>query len=91
MQERTEGTPRGANGQEARYSNYFKIGFNSFELILDFGQAYDGAAMELHHTRIITSPAYAKALAQLLLESLTAYEQTYGSIPDIVRSDPADA
>jgi len=92
MQERTEGTRR-ADEKEARYSNYFKVGFNSFEFVLDFGQAYDGVALELLHTRIITGPAYAKALAHLLLESLTAYEQNHGPIPEIAPRDrdPADA
>lgn len=80
-----------ADEQEGRYSNHFKVGFNSFEFILDFGQAYDGVSVALHHTRIITGPAYAKALAQLLHESLAAYEQTYGTIPDIAPRDSSDA
>jgi Protein of unknown function (DUF3467) len=77
-----------ADEQEGRYSNHFKVGFNSFEFILDFGQAYEGVAAELHHTRLITAPAYTKALAQLLFDSLAAYEQTYGTIPEIAPRDP---
>ena len=80
----------GANDREGRYSNYFKVGFNSFEFILDFGQAYEGGSAELHHTRIITGPAYAKALAHLLLDSLAAYERTCGAIPEIAAPDPPD-
>jgi hypothetical protein len=80
-----------ADEQEGRYSNHFKVGFNSFEFILDFGQAYEGGSVELHHTRIITGPVYAKALAHLLLESLAAYEQTYGTIPDLAAREAADA
>lgn len=80
-----------ADEQEGRYSNYFKVGFNSFEFILDLGQAYEGVSVALHHTRIITGPAYAKALAHLLLDSLAAYEQTYGTIPDIAPRDPSGA
>jgi hypothetical protein len=79
-----------ADEQEGRYSNHFKVGFNSFEFILDFGQAYEGAAVELHHTRIITGPVYAKALAHLLLDSLAAYEDTYGKIPEIAPRDRSD-
>lgn len=71
--------------QEGRYSNYFEVGFNSFEFILDFGQAYDGASTGLHHTRLVTGPAYAKALAHLLLESLAAYERTHGTIPELTK------
>jgi hypothetical protein len=68
---------------EGHYSNHFKIGFNSLEFILDFGQAYQGVSGELHQTRIITSPVYAKALAGLLRDSLAAYEHAYGTIPEI--------
>jgi hypothetical protein len=77
--------------QEGRYSNHFKVGFNSFEFILDFGQAYEGVSAELHQTRLITTPAYTKALAQLLRDSVAAYEQTYGTIPDIAARDSSDA
>ena len=73
------------NEHEGHYSNYFKVGFNSFEFILDFGQAYDGVAP--HHTRIVTGPAYAKALAHLLRDSLDAYERAYGPIPEIETND----
>jgi len=79
-----------ADEREGRYSNHFRVGFNSFEFILDFGQAYEGAAAQVHHTRLITGPAYAKALATLLLDSLTAYEHTHGPIPDIAASDASD-
>jgi hypothetical protein len=76
--------------REARYGNHFRVGFNSFEFILDFGQLYEGAAGEVHHTRIITGPVYAKALAHLLLDSLTAYERTHGTIPDIASGQRED-
>lgn len=76
-----------ADDQEGRYSNYFKVGFNSFEFILDFGQAYEGDPVALYHTRIITGPAYAKALAHLLLDSLAEYEQTHETIPEIAPRD----
>jgi hypothetical protein len=73
--------------QEGRYSNYFKVGYSPFEFILDFGQAYEGAPGESHHTRIVTGPAYAKALAAVLLDSLAAYERAHGTIPEIAASD----
>jgi hypothetical protein len=75
--------------QEGRYSNSFKVGFNSFEFVLDFGQAFEGVSMAVQHTRLITGPAYAKAFASLLLESLAAYEQAHGTIPDIDDSSGA--
>lgn len=72
-----------AQEHEGRYSNHFKVGFNSFEFVLDFGQAYQETAAELLHTRIVTGPVYAKALASLLQQSLDAYERAHGPIPDI--------
>lgn len=48
---------------EGRYSNYFKVGNNASESVIDCGQFYpEGEEAELH-TRIINhSPVYAKAL-----------------------------
>jgi hypothetical protein len=74
---------RGGDEREGKYTNYFKIGFNSLEFVFDFGQLYDDHVRELRHTRIVTSPVYAKALAQLLADSLTAYEQAHGAIPKL--------
>ena len=74
---------RNDDDREGRYTNYFKVGFNSFEFLLDFGQAYEDGAREVVHTRIVTGPVYAKALARLLTDSLAAYERTCGAIPEI--------
>lgn len=65
---------------EGRYSNYFRVGYNAFEFLVDFGQAYaDDDSSELH-TRIIIAPSYAKALSELLIESLRQYEAINGEI-----------
>jgi hypothetical protein len=71
------------NGQpDGRYANYFKVGHNAFEFLFDFGQTYtDGRETPLH-TRIITTPVYAKSLLELLQESVAQYEQLFGAIPD---------
>ena len=69
------GPPRG------QYANYFKIGHNAFEFIFDFGQLYNGG-MEAHvHTRIVTSPFYAKELLAMLREAVEQYEQSFGALP----------
>jgi hypothetical protein len=65
---------------EGRYTNYFEVGHNAFEFLLDFGQSYLADGEPRLHTRIVTSPAYAKALFELLQESLERYEQTFGII-----------
>ena len=66
---------------QGRYSNFFKIGYNAFEFLLDFGQAYAGDDSTHVHTRIVITPPYAKALAELLNGSLSHYESSYGEIP----------
>jgi hypothetical protein len=60
---------------EGKYVNYFKVGHNAFEFVLDFGQSYLENEAPQIHTRIVTSPAYAKALLETLRESLAQYEK----------------
>jgi hypothetical protein len=68
------------NPLEGRYVNYFKIGYNAFELIIDCGQCYADNEEPRLYTRIVTSPAYGKALLKTLRVSLDEYEKTYGRI-----------
>jgi len=68
-------------GLEGRYANYFKVGHNAFEFVLDFGQFYSESKQLLLHTRVVTTPTYAQVLSATLLESLHRYEQSYGPIP----------
>ena len=75
-QERKSG--QSADTPEGRYANYFKVGYNAFELIIDCGQCYAGDAAPQLHTRIITSPGYGKALLKTLSDSLEEYEKIYG-------------
>jgi Protein of unknown function (DUF3467) len=65
---------------EGHYANYFKVGHNAFEFLLDFGQFYPESQRASFHTRIITSPIYAKALFEILRVSIDGYEQTFGAI-----------
>jgi hypothetical protein len=68
-----------ANPLEGKYANYFEVGYNAFEFILDFGQLYSEGEEPQLHTRIITSPAYAKALLETLRESVDQYDRAYGT------------
>ncbi|HEV2860968.1 MAG TPA: DUF3467 domain-containing protein [Pyrinomonadaceae bacterium] len=64
----------GAPDLEGRYANYFKVGYNAFEFVLDFGQCYaedEGAQL---HTRIVTGPSYAKGLLKFLQDCIDNYE-----------------
>ena len=62
---------------ELHYSNTFRIGYNAYEFVFDFGQCHT-PGKEHMHIRIVTSPASAKDLSDLLQESLGEHEQRYG-------------
>lgn len=65
--------------REGRYANHFHIGYNAFEVMLQFGQFYEGNAQPVMHTTIITSPAYAESFLELLSESLAQYRKSFGA------------
>jgi hypothetical protein len=65
---------------EGRYANYFKIGYNAFEFVIDFGQSYSENDKTELCTRIVTGPVYAKALLKALKDSIETFETTFGSI-----------
>ena len=60
------------------YANYFEIGHTAFEVVIDFGQTYEGSTPTPCHTRIVMSPVYARALLQTLGEALDAYMGRFG-------------
>ena len=74
--------PSNGDHLEGRYANYFEIGHNAFEFLLDFGQLYLGESEGWMHTRIVTSPVYAKNLAAVLIRTINQYEQIHGPVPD---------
>jgi len=65
---------------EGRYANHFRVGHNAFEVILEFGQYYSGDRGAVTHTKIVTSPAYAKVLFGLLENFIEEYEKCFGPI-----------
>ena len=67
---------------EARYANFFKVGQNAFEFILEFIQFYPENKEEHLHTRIITSPLYAKIFLKILQKSIEKYEKSFGTISE---------
>jgi len=72
----------GSQPLEARYANYFQVGHNAFEFLLDFGQLAEGHGEPQINVRIVTYPVYVKFLLTTLAEAVAAYEQAYGSIPE---------
>ena len=82
--------PKGADGAplndgtpEGRYANAFDIGYNAFEIVLDFGQHYAEPLDVAIHTRVITSPPYGRVLLETLRETLARYEERHGEIPAV--------
>jgi hypothetical protein len=63
-----------------RFANHCEVGRNAIESMFDFGRFYSGSERVRFHTRIVTSPVYAKAPLEMLGESIARYEQTFGAI-----------
>lgn len=65
---------------EGRYANGIQVGSNAFEFVLDFSQQYGGAQDAPPHTRIVTSPYYARGFLETLQAAIAAYEKEFGPI-----------
>lgn len=65
---------------EGRYANYIEVGHNAAEFVFDFGQFYSEGERARVHTRIVTSPSYAKAFLETLRESIARYEESFGPL-----------
>jgi hypothetical protein len=61
------------------YANYFEIGYNAVEYVLDFGQKYSDEAVCMD-SRIIMSPVHAKLLAEMLSNSVDQYQTKFSAI-----------
>jgi hypothetical protein len=59
-----------------RYANYFKIGYNAFEVVLEFGEKFSDADGAQMHTRIVTNPIYAQALLGTLNDALHQFDRS---------------
>lgn len=73
---------QGGKKIEGKYANYFKVGHNALEFVLDFGQHYSENEEAELYTRIITSPAYAKVFLKILVKSIEQYETKYDAIQE---------
>jgi hypothetical protein len=81
-------TPPDKNKIKEKYANYFKVGYNAYEFIIDFCRYYpendcysENEKAKLCE-RIITSPVYAKVLMNILMKSIKEYEDTLGLIEE---------
>jgi hypothetical protein len=63
-----------------KYSNYFQVGHNNVEFIIDFGQLYEASGQAGIHTRIVTSPVYVALLLNTLASAIAQHERMHGAI-----------
>src|SRR5262249_35074765 len=78
---REDKEPKQVGQLRAPHANYFQVGHNGFEFPLASGQFYPASTVAQFHTRIVTSPVYAKVLSETLRGSIDQYEQAFGVIP----------
>jgi hypothetical protein len=62
-----------------RYANVFRVGFNAFEVVIEFGEQFSDSEEARVHTRIVTNPMFARGLIDSLNDALARYADTYSS------------
>jgi hypothetical protein len=68
-----------ADDPPAKYANFFDVGVNPNELVIDFGQFYGRGTQPTVHTRIVTTPAYGRELLAVLARSIGELEKSGAS------------
>ena len=71
--------------KEGRYANFFQIGHNTSEFLLEFGQQEAGESV--FHTRIYVSAEQARILADLMTSTLEQHERIFGRTLRVVPRD----
>ena len=71
----------------ARYSNYFEVGYNSYEFLIDFGQYQPEVSEVVLHTRIVAGPAFTKVLHDMVRDAIAKYEAENSPIPFLKDSE----
>ncbi|HVR91497.1 MAG TPA: DUF3467 domain-containing protein [Novosphingobium sp.] len=79
--------PAGRPPPLAGYANYFEVGHNAFEFLLDAGQVEPQSGDIRFTDRIAISPVHAKLLGELLARSINQFETLHGPIPSLVDDD----
>ena len=74
----------------ACYANYFEVGHNAFEFLLDAGQVEPQSGEVQLLSRIAVSPVHAKLLARLLSQSIEQFERAHHDIPDLAAARAMD-
>lgn len=71
----------------AGYANYFEVGHNAFEFLMDFGQIDPDSGRFHIANRIAVGPTHAKLLSRLLAGAVRQYEEQFEAIPEIRTDD----
>lgn len=77
---RSRTVPNSGNRHKGKYANYFEVGHNAFEFVIDFGQ-YEGKDVAWH-SRVIVNPNAARALLDVLQRSIEEYGRRYPAPAD---------
>ena len=67
----------------ASYANYFEVGHNAFEFLIDFGQIDPCSGGFQIGSRIVVGPTHAKLLSKLLSRAVNQFETQFEHIPEI--------
>lgn len=65
------------------YANYFEVGHNAYEFLVDFGQFRPESKDVALHTRIVVGPTHAKLLSKMLLKAVRQHEKEHGPIAEM--------
>jgi hypothetical protein len=68
-----------------RYANLFRVGFNAFELVIEFGERFSDGERARIHTRVVTNPVFARDLVESLKAALAEYADTHAPESDARR------
>jgi hypothetical protein len=61
---------------EARYANYLQIGYSDDEFVIEFGQSsYEREGDPVIHTRLATTPMFAREFLRLLERSVREFDR----------------
>lgn len=70
---------------EGKYSNLSIIAHSRSEFILDFASMLPGMSKAKVHSRVLLTPENAKRLMLSLQENVARYEQSFGTIQNVVK------
>ncbi len=73
----------------AAYANYFEVGHNAFEFLIDFGQVDPQSGDININSRIAVGPTHAKLFLTLITRAVAQFESEFGLIPELRDDDPS--